>query len=286
MVVISPTTGPHHGVAPQDCNNSNPNDIAFVYKIGGSTADTISRFAAHELGHSFGLAHVLESSDIMQWASSGRAFRRSTLDKSDAHWFGACVDGNVQDEPAMLTAALGPKLPETWNGTFTDDDDSIFESSIEKIAAEGITQGCGQDPPRYCPEAPVTRGQMAAFLTRALNLPAPRQDYFDDDEGSTFEDAINRMAESGITMGCGNRKYCPDHAVTRGQMAAFLTRALNLPPATGNYFDDDAGRFYEASADRMFEAGITTGCGTRRYCGEDPVTRGQMAAFLARALGL
>jgi hypothetical protein len=70
--------------------------------------------------------------------------------------------------------------------------------------------------------------------------------------------------------------------------AAFLTRALDLPPAAGDYFADDAGRFYEESANRMKEAGITLGCNAAGtlYCGEAPVTRGQMAAFLDRALGL
>lgn len=287
MVVISPTTGPHHGVAPQNCDNSNPNDIAFVHKIGSTSADTISRYAAHELGHSFGLAHVVDSTDIMQWASSGRAFERSTLDLSTAHSFGSCVpSGDVQDEPVMLTSALGPVLPETWNGRFADDDDSIFESAIEKIAAAGITQGCGIDPPRYCPADTVTRGQMAAFLKRALSLPAATADHFADDDGSLFEDAINSLAESGITQGCGVGRYCPNDAVTRGQMAVFLTRALSLPPASADYFVDDAGKFYESSANRMYEASITQGCPAPRYCGDDPVTRGQMAAFLARALGL
>jgi hypothetical protein len=54
---------------------------------------------------------------------------------------------------------------------FIDDDDSVFEADIETIAAAGITLGC--NPPtnnRYCPDDTVTRGQMAAFLTRALNL--------------------------------------------------------------------------------------------------------------------
>jgi uncharacterized protein YkwD len=57
------------------------------------------------------------------------------------------------------------------NGTFCDDDTSVFEEAIEKIAAAGITHGC--NPPandRYCPDQYVTRGAMAAFLSRALSL--------------------------------------------------------------------------------------------------------------------
>jgi len=62
-------------------------------------------------------------------------------------------------------------------GTFLDDDGNIHEGAIEAIAAEGITKGC--NPPvndLYCPDSTVTRGQMAAFLTRALDLPDAAQD--------------------------------------------------------------------------------------------------------------
>jgi hypothetical protein len=66
---------------------------------------------------------------------------------------------------------------------------------------------------------------MAAFLARALELPATEVDYFTDDDG-TFETSINRVAEAGITSGCTATRYCPNANVTRGQMAAFLHRAL------------------------------------------------------------
>jgi hypothetical protein len=52
-------------------------------------------------------------------------------------------------------------------GTFTDDDASVFEEDIEWLAAAGVTRGC--NPPtsdRFCPDDPVTRGQMAAFMHR------------------------------------------------------------------------------------------------------------------------
>ena len=117
------------------------------------------------------------------------------------------------------------------SGTFIDDDDSIFESNIEALAAAGITKGC--NPPsndRFCPNDAVTRGQMAAFLVRALDLPAGTPNAFTDDDG-VFELNIESLAEAGITRGCNppaNDRYCPGNPVTRGQMAAFLGRALDL----------------------------------------------------------
>jgi hypothetical protein len=39
---------------------------------------------------------------------------------------------------------------------------------------------------------------------------------------------IEALAKSGITAGCGGGSYCPDSALTRGQMAVFLSKALGL----------------------------------------------------------
>jgi S-layer family protein len=45
-----------------------------------------------------------------------------------------------------------------------------FYRYIEALVASGITAGCAASPPQYCPDAPLTRGQMAVFLARGLGL--------------------------------------------------------------------------------------------------------------------
>jgi hypothetical protein len=67
---------------------------------------------------------------------------------------------------------------------------------------------------------------MAAFLDRALALPAATQDYFTDDEGSGFEDSINAARAAEIAFGCTELTFCAAAVVRRGQMAAFLARAF------------------------------------------------------------
>jgi hypothetical protein len=144
---------------------------------------------------------------------------------------------------AFLVRALG--LPAgTGSARFVDDDDSLFEADIEALAAAGITRGC--NPPandRFCPDQDVTRGQMAAFLVRALDLTGGSDDFVDDDE-SEFEADIAALAAAGITRGCdppANTRFCPDDSVTRGQMAAFLARALGLGQVTVWTFEEVAG---------------------------------------------
>ena len=64
-------------------------------------------------------------------------------------------------------------------------------------------------------------------------------------------------------------------------MATFVANAFELPPGP-DAFDDDG--VHEPAIDSVAAAGITNGCGPRRYCPSTPVSRAQMAAFLRRAL--
>ena len=109
---------------------------------------------------------------------------------------------------------------------------SQFVGNILWLAEAGITKGC--NPPandEFCPDDPVTRGAMAAFLVRFLGLTDDGGgNTFTDDDNSEFEGDIDRLATAGVTKGCNppsNTRFCPDQNVTRGQMAAFLRRALS-----------------------------------------------------------
>ncbi|HSM45184.1 MAG TPA: S-layer homology domain-containing protein, partial [Acidimicrobiia bacterium] len=138
--------------------------------------------------------------------------------------------------------ALAEDLPP--GGTFIDDDGDTHEPSIEAIYAAGITVGCDDRGIFFCPDRPVTRGEMAAFLDRALSLPGTQEDFFTDDETSMFEAAINRIAAAGFTLGCNppsNTHYCPDRGMTRGEMATLLVRAFpdEVPESAPDAFTDD-----------------------------------------------
>jgi hypothetical protein len=165
---------------------------------------------------------------------------------------------------------------------FTDIATSTFLKDIEWLYLEGITTGCTAT--KFCPKDDVTRGQMAAFLVRALDLPPSTTDAYLDDASNTFEKDINALAAAAITKGCAPDRFCPDAKVTRGQMAAFLARALDLPPTTTDFFTDDGSSTFERDIDRLAAAGITTGCTPTTFCPTANVTREQMAAFLHRAL--
>src|SRR5690606_3039364 len=102
---------------------------------------------------------------------------------------------------------------------FSDTSGNVFEYDIESLAAAGIARGCA--PSRFCPDVPVTRGQMAAFLHRGLagtvSTDGPSPQF--TDVGGTFAADIDWLGRTGITRGCNppaNTRFCPGDAVTRG----------------------------------------------------------------------
>ncbi|MEX2618791.1 MAG: S-layer homology domain-containing protein, partial [Egibacteraceae bacterium] len=139
----------------------------------------------------------------------------------------------------------------------------------------------------------ITRAQMAALLTRARNLPTTSRSHFTDVAGSPHAAAINALAAAGITGGCGNDRFCPNHPVSRGQMATFLQRAWSLPdPPSGllsrpsDTFTDIATSQHRTAINAIAQADITRGCSNNRYCPNQGVTRAEMASFLARTMNL
>lgn len=122
----------------------------------------------------------------------------------------------------FLVRALG--LPDGVGDSFSDDTGSPHEADINRVAAAGITLGCG--PGLYCPHAAVTREQMASFLVRAYQLPPNQTNPFVDVSGTHAADVAALFA-AGITGGCSALPalYCPSAEVLREQMAAFLHRA-------------------------------------------------------------
>lgn len=106
-----------------------------------------------------------------------------------------------------------------------------FADWIELVSNEGITGGCGGG--NYCPNNPVTRAQMAVFLLKAEHgpsyVPPMCSGLFADVAcPSPFANWIEQLVAEGITGGCGGSNFCPNSAVTRGQMAVFLTKTFKL----------------------------------------------------------
>lgn len=217
-------------------------------------------------------------------------------DSGNAEWAGSHLHFQIFQNDVALNPyeylLSAPRLTEplarVYSGTFSDDDGSDHEANIEKLVATGVTRGCSTEQMRYCPLQSITRGQIAAFINRALALPASDQDWFADDGGSEFEADINAIMSAGIGFGCDDTNYCSDRPLLREEMATLLVRAFELPPSDVDWFVDDDDNHRQDDINALAAAGVTIGCNTDppRYCATDTVTRGEMASFFARAMGL
>jgi Tol biopolymer transport system component len=123
-------------------------------------------------------------------AATGEAFSDVAQDSFAAAWIeqmategitGGCGGGNFCPNASITRAQMAVFLvkgmygtayvpPAATGGVFTDvASDSFAAAFIEKLAADGITGGCGSG--KYCPNASITRAEMAVFLVMSFNLP-------------------------------------------------------------------------------------------------------------------
>ncbi len=162
---------------------------------------------------------------------------------------GTVTRGQMAGFIANTMKALG--VPEKAGVAFDDvPEGAPFQASIEMLRAYNVVSGIGNN--LYAPDAPVTRAQMAIFIQnafRTINFETGATFWWDVNQNvkfpptvPTFTDVpttywaylqIEEMVYDGLTSGCmpvdaqpGLRYYCPDEAVTRGQMATFITNAI------------------------------------------------------------
>lgn len=139
----------------------------------------------------------------------------------------------------------------------------------------------------FKPDQVVTRAQAAIMLGRALGLDgASRNTRFKDVPSNvTGSGYIASAVEKGIIQGFQDGSFRPDESVTRGQMAIFLDRSFDLENGNNNRFKDigPSMKAYQ-SVLNVAVSGIADGYTDGTYRPDQPVTRGQFSAFLARTL--
>lgn len=297
---VPPVASPAAGVATMSLENddSELEYLLLVYGLNGAVAAHIHLGEAGENGPVVATLYASGGEDVSGTLAQGTITASDLASGTMPELASALRNGfayvNVHTAayPGGELRGQVSVLDDTVTDPFTDDDASVHEANIGLIARAGITFGCNPpDNDNFCPTDNLTRGQMAAFMSRALNLPETTVDFFTDDDTSIFEAEINRLAASGITLGCNppdNDNYCPTDNITRGQMAAFIARAWSLPASTTDYFTDDDTSIFEGDINAIREAGVAFGTNppaNTEYSPTAPITRAQMASLLARALG-
>ena len=136
----------------------------------------------------------------------------------------------------------------------------------------------------------------ATLALLALPTAASAHDggFSDVPPGGVHSADIDALHDQGVLDGtlCGEEEFCPREPLTRAHMAVWMVRIVDgADPAlvAATRFSDVVGDHRHAAfIERLAELNITYGCETNplRYCPDEPVSRAQMASFLARAFEL
>ncbi|MEZ5380205.1 MAG: S-layer homology domain-containing protein [Microthrixaceae bacterium] len=197
--------------------------------------------------------------------------------------WGQVGDGTTTDRstPTPVVAGLCESAPDPG---FNDVSASAYYAdAVAWLAAMGISTGTG--PNTYSPNAVVSRKDMAVFLWRAFDSPAPQgaNPFSDVPDGTYYTDATTWLAGAGISTGTSPGVFSPNAAVTRRDMAVFLWRATNSLDAPPHSFGDvPGGVYYEDAVSWLAHVGISVGTAPGAYSPNANVTRKDMAVFLNR----
>ncbi|MBU8881109.1 S-layer homology domain-containing protein [Bacillus sp. FJAT-29790] len=171
-------------------------------------------------------------------------------------------------------------------GQFHDVDESHWAYPIvNKLAKEDLV--LGYENSYFMPQDNITRAEVAAMLAEAFSLKMNnRSGNFPDVSSNHWAvGVVNAVFEKGIFKGNGANQFKPSDSLTRGQMAAIISRAYNLkaPASPKTFTDVDSSHWAYEDVQKLAASGITTGYNDGSFKPEEFVTRSQFAAFLYRA---
>ena len=153
--------------------------------------------------------------------------------KTFAVWMVRILDGN--DAPDFVeTRGVGTGIPHFEDAPTTYPENKF----IERLAELEITNGCSLEPARYCPDGTIPRGQLATFISKALDLPESEPvGFWDVEKKNKHLDNINKLVISEIDDGCSEVRFvpfhfCPNQLVSRGDMAKMLSEVIDYIDAS------------------------------------------------------
>ncbi|HYK72417.1 MAG TPA: S-layer homology domain-containing protein [Pseudoneobacillus sp.] len=160
-----------------------------------------------------------------------------------------------------------------------------FINEITFLTNKNIITGFPDDS--FRPSQSVTRAQAAIMIGRAVGLNGTQRETTFKDVGSSViaSGYIDSAVSRGIIQGFPDHTYRPNDPVTRGQMAIFLSRAYGLQEETNVSFSDITPSMAAYThVKRILAEGITNGYPNGTFKPNNPISRADFSAFMARAI--
>jgi hypothetical protein len=150
---------------------------------------------------------------------------------------------------------------------------------IELDAFDGTTGGQVIANLLRCPRGATNCVLLTSAGTIFTEAPGPIQVRNDLTVPRTVDNgAETYVASINISTGSPNLRF--------GGLRVFFRLQVSPTPAGASFADVPPTHPFFRFIEALARSGITSGCGGGNFCPDAPITRGQMAAFLAIALGL
>ncbi|MEX1178096.1 MAG: S-layer homology domain-containing protein [Nitriliruptor sp.] len=213
--------------------------------------------------------------------------------------------------PALQTSLQMTRVARDWSQTMADEQRLYHRPDLKSVASGNWTRigenvGVGPSIERIHQAFMDSPGHKANVLGDwkyvgigviehdgrlwlTLNFLQGTGDFpaFQDVTTTVHRANIETVFARATTNGCTSDRFCPGTSVTRAQMASFLARELGLTPtAPSGLSDVPSNSVHAGNIGALTEAGIATPCASGRFCPSDPITRADMASWVAAALDL
>ncbi|WP_342504710.1 S-layer homology domain-containing protein [Sporosarcina sp. FSL K6-2383] len=185
----------------------------------------------------------------------------------------------------LLTATMIPSMQVEAKERFTDLEGIGAKNDIMYLYEKNIIGGF--EDGTFKPNQPITRAQVSSMLVKALDyelIDNPTVNFKDVTNKSGYYKVMATVSEKGILRG-DNGYMRPNEPTTRGQMAAVLRRAFDLPlEKQATFVDVSPLNGFSSDINSIAKNRITGGYPDGTYKPADSVTRAQFSSFLVRAL--
>ncbi|MCD1259435.1 S-layer homology domain-containing protein [Paenibacillus athensensis] len=270
----------------------------------------------------FHLVPLKESSEQQEVAERAKANSNSSLKPATVIGRPMAIETNLQSHPVTLTLPLGTYPAERIAGLHiyiehsdgtkewlqgeaaTDDNGaSAIRFTVSKFSTFTVIESedaavqqqayiVGYEDGSFRPEQAVTRGQLAAMLSRLYGSTAVDTSgvpaYTDQTSFPAWaSDAIRQVTALGLMDGYEDGAFKPERAVTRAEAATIAVRAAKLNAATqqATGFSDTAGHWAAAQIDVAAAAGLVDGYSDGRFQPDRTLNRAEAVTLLNRVTG-
>jgi hypothetical protein len=169
--------------------------------------------------------------------------------------------------------------------------------AVERLDRLGLLSGCSLAPRMFCPQAGLTRGDLAVMLERArsgdyVTEPVSAVNPFSDlATGDPSAAWIAAAWDHGLVESCETEplRFCAGREATRAEAVVWSYRLTGMasPSATGLFADVPASDARAGTIEAAYQLGWIAACAStpeRRFCPQQGVTRAEGASIVAGAL--